>query len=237
MSSPKRLLARRILNAAISTGGDILAPGLGSLLDAIYSVTHPEKIEAELVAWQKATDSNVELLVNAIFPTIRLTDSASEVAIDLCNSSEKGRRRSGLYTIEAINSEFPDMSREQVEDCIGELLHYGLVSEGPTGQTMVTPEYPLFWLFDPISNLGNDPFEDSRLLAREALSGPIFNTRKVAERLDWSPRRINPALAYLINEIGEHFIISKESNPDFIAVSMRNKTETRYELRVFLGEI
>ncbi|HPE31333.1 MAG TPA: hypothetical protein PLV61_09070, partial [Parvularculaceae bacterium] len=214
MAGERRLLARRIANAAISAGGNFLFPGLGSLLEAIYSVTHPEAIEKELAQWRQQTDQNLDRLLEAIFPTIKLSDDASAIAIYLCNSSGKGRKKSELYTINAIHKDFPHLSKEQVEDCVGELLHYGLVSKGPTVQTMITPEYPLFWLFDPISEFGTDPYEDAKTLANEALQEKVFNSRKTIAQLGWSPRRFNPALAYIIEEIGDHFIISNESNPD-----------------------
>ncbi|MEZ5982389.1 MAG: hypothetical protein R3C54_08795 [Parvularculaceae bacterium] len=103
-------------------------------------------------------------------------------------------------------------------------------------QTMITPEYPLFWLFDPSSEFGTDP---TRMRKRSlmTLQEKVFNSRKTIARNGWSPRRFNPALAYIIEEIGDHFIISNESNPDLIAVSMHQKTETRHELRLFLGEV
>ncbi|MFC2951625.1 hypothetical protein ACFOOP_06775 [Marinicaulis aureus] len=236
MPTTKRLLARRIVNASVSTGGNLLFPGLGSLLEAIYSVTHKDISEKELTDWRQQTDVNLQKLIDEVFPSILLSETAALIALDLCNSSTKGRAKFDYFTIESIHAEFPKLTKEQIEDGVAELLHFGLISKGPTAQTLVTPEYSLFWLFDPLSNLQTDPYQDAKALAREALQAPTFNSRKIIKKLGWSPRRFNPALSYMLNEISEAFIISRESNPDLIVVGMHYKTETRFQIGLFLGE-
>ncbi len=235
MPNTKRLLARRILNAGISASGNLMFPGIGSLLEAIYSVTHPEVIDKEWNAWRQKTNDDLNLIVEAIFPAIRLSETASDVALYLANASENGRRCSNLYTIEDIHMILPETSKYEIEDSVGALLHFELLSKGPTVQTMVTQEYPLFWLFDPISNFKTDPYEDAKSLAAKALESDRFNSRKIIEELNWSYRRFNPAMAYLIEEIGDAFIIGRESNPDMIVVGMHFKTESRYQLRRFIN--
>ncbi len=235
MPNTKRLLARRILNAGISVSGNLMFPGIGSLLEAIYSVTHPEVIDKEWDEWRQQTNRDLDRLVEAIFPAIRLSETASDIALYLTNASEKGRRCSGSYTIEAVHTIFPGISKDETEDGVAALLHFGLLSKGPTEQTMVTPEYPLFWLFDPISKFETDPYEDAKALASKALESDRFNSRKMVEELNWSYRRFNPAMAYLIEEIGDAFIISRESNPDMVVVGMHFKTESRYQLRRFIN--
>jgi hypothetical protein len=235
MPNTKRLLARRILNAGISASGNLMFPGTGSLVEAIYSVTHPEVIDKEWDDWRQKTNDDLNGIVEAIFPAIRLSETASDVALYLANVSENGRRCSNLYTIEDIHTTLSETSKDEIEDSVGALLHFELLSKGPTVQTMVTPEYPLFWLFDPISNSNTDPYEDAKSLAAKALESDRFISRKIIEELNWSYRRFNPAMAYLIEEIGDAFIISRESNPDMIVVGMHFKTESRFQLRRFIN--
>jgi hypothetical protein len=69
----------------------------------------------------------------------------------------------------------------------------------PFGYNIVVPTDRLFERLDQ-RVIGSDPAKDAVRVARELVTGdqPGLDTRVLAERLEWEPRRLNPALSYLL---------------------------------------
>lgn len=69
----------------------------------------------------------------------------------------------------------------------------------PFGYNMVVPTERLFERIDK-KVMGWDPVRDAARVAAELVTGdqPGLETRVLAERLAWEPRRLNPALGYLL---------------------------------------
>jgi hypothetical protein len=94
----------------------------------------------------------------------------------------------------------------------------------------VEPTDLLFWRFDKIFQPWNTE-ADARAIAEKLANGPRnqFVIVKLAEELGWEPRRINPALTYLVqNGIVGH---SEMSAHPFAVYSILETAETRLYVR------
>lgn len=91
------------------------------------------------------------------------------------------------------------LSRDDLADAIHELRGRVKV-HGYTGAGFVVAEPVLYAEFDAHFQPW-DPAKDARQLAADLHNDPQFpvSPSKIAERYDWSPRRLNPALAYLMD--------------------------------------
>ena len=98
-----------------------------------------------------------------------------------------------------------NLTHDEIVDAVYELEGRGLVvshrgsNAGPLGFIRVVPEAALFVAFDETYHDWN-PEEDSLRLAAELMNRDEDGERLAtfAGRLGWKPRRMNPAVAYLI---------------------------------------
>ena len=68
-----------------------------------------------------------------------------------------------------------------------------------SGTTAIMAEGTLYAEFDKYFS-DRDPAADALIIAQALQNDPTFpeNAAEIAERLQWPPRRLNPALAYLV---------------------------------------
>lgn len=87
------------------------------------------------------------------------------------------------------------LSEDDVRDALHELQAYFTVSFD-----RALPKDELFVAFDKHFTT-SDPAADALTLARDIVNDESFpgNTAEIGERYGWTPRRLNPAVAYLIN--------------------------------------
>lgn len=97
-------------------------------------------------------------------------------------------------TIEELKTK-TGLSEEDVRDAVHELR--GMVNDS---FDRILPKDELFATFDQYW-MGWDTAQDALRIAADLLNDETFPSRasEVAERYGWTPRRLNPALGYLIN--------------------------------------
>lgn len=99
------------------------------------------------------------------------------------------------------------LSASDARAVVDELEGYGLIERGGgLGDSLgwVAPLHELFWKFDRLFQ-GWDVEQDARCIARKLVAGPHaqgnqFDSTLLAQELDWPPRRINPALTFLVEK-------------------------------------
>jgi hypothetical protein len=209
--NPKRQLARRIADAALSG-----VPIVGGPMQAIYSVAFPSRSEQETRRWQEdvtARLNDIALIVDDLTQAIPLTEEAAHVGIWISQSSEFGRP--SPIDLQSLHAQFPSASQTELTDALGELEASGLVNLTATfGHPVAffSPRNPLFEVFDPITQ-DTVPRADAAVLARRILHGDgTLNAAQTYDDLAWSTRRINPALGILGQHVSDERK-SKEQGP------------------------
>jgi len=119
--------------------------------------------------------------------------------------------------------ELSGLTRDDVVDAIHELS--GMVTM--RFEDFIYPETRLFTIFDSFW-MGWTPADDALKIAIDMLNYPDFPTDpgRLAERYQWSPRRLNPAIAYLVER---KLIMSLDtlSSGNWITANIRKTDETR----------
>ena len=87
------------------------------------------------------------------------------------------------------------LSEDDVADALYELRNFM-----KSGTTAIMAEGTLYAEFDKYV-FDRDPAADALVIAQALQNDPTFpeNAAEIAERLQWPPRRLNPALAYLVD--------------------------------------
>src|SRR5262249_36648713 len=124
------------------------------------------------------------------------------------------------------------VSAEDLIDAISELEELGwvqprrVIGARPFGYQIVTPTGLLFMHVDP-HVMGWDAAQDALRVAAELVNQPNYGlqSREIVTRLGWTPRRLNPALSYLIL----HGLVIKNDNVDreFVTPSILKNDKTR----------
>lgn len=147
-----------------------------------------------------------------------LSSAAEAIVSMIVEKSETGYSHDPLLTPDAIRSQ-TSLVDDDIIDAIDELEGAGFVrrhhalGEGELGFIWLAPENELFVTFDSFFK-DFCPKEDALRVAAEVVnsdSGAIL-IEKVAQNFQWQPRRMNPAVNYLIdrqlvetgNEMGSH---------------------------------
>lgn len=99
------------------------------------------------------------------------------------------------------------LSLDDAVDALHELNYFVDQTEEIAEARYVWPR-PAFWPeFDPYFEYNPDPAGDALAIAARMVNDPEFPTRlsSIAAHLDWQPRRVNPAAAYLMDlEVVRH---------------------------------
>jgi predicted transcriptional regulator len=133
-----------------------------------------------------------------------LTDQELRIVELFVRQSELGRPGTPQLTREqlqqALNLDAAEVGRA-IDKLEGEHLIKRLAVLGPTGGS-ISPTLQLFLDFDAFF-MEWDPAQDARTIAEELVSNPHpephqLSAHEIAERYKWTPRRLNPALQYLV---------------------------------------
>lgn len=148
-----------------------------------------------------------------------LTPAAEAIARLLLERSQLGCEDDDVVPTPVLR-EGTGLSDEAIEDAVDELEGQGLVSVpslmghgDPLGYPFIRPKNALFTEIEPKLR-GTDPPGDALRIAVDLMNAEDQSDwlRKLAETYGWSPRRMNPAVAWLLerdlietgNEIGSH---------------------------------
>lgn len=226
---PRRQLARRLSDAAISG-----IPFVGPFLTALYSVTHPEHAATLDQEWKERVTSTVNELIDIVIPTIKLSDDAIEVASYLARASRVGRGQNDFCEPNAIAAELSQLGSEAISQALGELEldSFIFVQRFAGGESILAPTNQLFWVFDPIAFPDTDPNVDARAVAEAIIADDYLQSEKFIEVHGWTSRRFNPAMTLLLDATSQKgLIVSRESNPDFVTLSVQANDLGKANLR------
>lgn len=126
--------------------------------------------------------------------------AALAIASYLCRTSEHGVAMDPQTSREAI-IETTGLSPVDADIGLLDLAESGLIENQKfVGGGYIVPNGSLFYEFDDYG-IGSNPLSDAQQLARYMANAgeESFYARVIGEKLDWSPRRLNPALAYLVD--------------------------------------
>jgi hypothetical protein len=230
--SPRRELARRVAEALASS-----IPG-GPLLAAVFAVTHPDKLELVRREWESAVTRQLNVIMERLEPTIKLSDAAIDLAVGLSSLSDKGRPET--FKFASIKRQLPNMEAGQIHAAMGELELCGLVNVRRLlgGRAIYTPTNNLYWVFDPLAFEGRSPRDDAKALAEVLVRDGALPSSAIALKLGWAARRFNPAMSLLLEVLSniQGVIRSGEADPDFVASEVRvddtGKAALRREFRL-----
>jgi serine/threonine protein kinase len=183
------LLVERMLNHSpdkrpkSSELGDLLDSAIAGTLDSENSERGGSVVDASHVAKQAGPSD------------------AERLARHLCAVSPNGNGGSEAYALDAARKEL-QMSETDIHLAIDELVEKGLVRthEVLGGKVdAILAEWSLYFEFDE-SVKGWRARDDALIIAREMVRDNGANPLKLAEKLGWPARRMNPACAYLATQ-------------------------------------
>lgn len=159
-----------------------------------------------------------------------LSEMATRLARLFVERSENGLAWDPPSTVQDLQQAL-GIGESDVADAIGELKRLGCVNDqppaGPGDRGNVGPSARLFVKHD-MQWKGWEAAKDAALVAREAQTGTT-DTEEIAQKLGWPPRRMNPALEYLIER---DLIETSESNAfPFSTRRVQSNDATRRFLR------
>lgn len=150
----------------------------------------------------------------SILPNSGLSSSAQKLAAHLCINSQHGLEHDPVIDAESLG-ELLGMSQETLGAAASELEERGwscfrkTLGMGKAGFSSLWAVPRLFIEADPVL-MGWVPKNDAKAIAKALLqkNDESSNVAELEAELQWGPRRINPALAYLIHE---DFVLSSQT--------------------------
>lgn len=232
----KRELSRKLFEAIFG-----LVPLVGGPLAAIYSVTHPAKGMVDVEAWRIAITNQVneqEAALAALSRTITLSEDAAYLGRWIAEQSETGGR-SDAFGYDQLTAAFPDATRLELVDAVGELELEGMVLVSKClGQPFshLQPTHKLFEAFDPVVFEGTSPRGDAATIAEVLRDEEQISAEELRARFGWGVRRINPALEI----VGSFIADGRKSGPmgqPYTVRAMFPDAGERAVLRRFINEV
>jgi hypothetical protein len=161
----------------------------------------------------------------------RYSPHAVAVARLLAETSTNGRENDPAMSADAVR-ETIKLADEDIAEAVHELEHDGLLHRhqslgmGAIGFYALAPRAGFFQVFDPALGIG-DPVADARLVAAALIDGgeQAGSIAELAQKLGWTARRINPALAVLISR--DLVMASRALDPVWATVWIRIKPGLR----------
>jgi hypothetical protein len=165
-----------------------------------------------------------------------LSIAAEKVAEMFIRRSTSGRSGDPEITVPELKAE-TSLTDEQLLDAVDELENEGLLEPSrclgnrPFGYVHIFPTSRIFELLDP-AIMGWSPNSDAvtvaaRLVSEGAQRG--HSSQQVMEDLGWTPRRLNPALSFLIDR--DLIMASKNLDATFVTTAMFVNQSTRRFVR------
>lgn len=201
--APVESVDRAVFRAVLEAGAQFTP--VTAALTRLYQTTHPSKFQRELAEWQITVSSSandhearLQRLEETYHPRLTLSEDAQALAIWLAGQSITGDEANIAFA--TLRQAFPTRPKHDLQDAVAELKLAGLATVMAVfGDPIyeVAPTFDLFALLDPVVTK-TSPQDDAVELARQALALGAGRVPEIAQRLEWSPRRINPALALLL---------------------------------------
>lgn len=169
-----------------------------------------------------------------------LSENAFRMVELLVTQSESGRPGAPRLTPEqlqqALSIDATEV-RRVIDTLEGERLIERLPVLGPTGGS-ISPTLQAFLDFDAFF-MEWDPAQDARTIAEDLVTGPHpeanqLSARELRDRYGWTPRRLNPALQFLVT----HGLVGKsnERHQLYAVTAIWETPETRRFVRALTGE-
>lgn len=228
---------RAVLEALAQTNG------LTAFAVRLLTFIDPPERERLLAEWQAEVtnavndhDEAIRRLEAKITPRLRVGKLAVAVAHWLTQESEDALRDPVMF--DDLVAAFPGVSKSVLEEACFELKYLDLVTcTDAMGSPIraVRPQYDLFWSFDPIVHKTN-PQTDAVELAKLVLEdSKLESIHLLDERASWPRRRLNPAIAYLMQFVDDRRV-SKEAQNEYPTRFFALTSEDRFKLRRFVEE-
>ncbi|WP_420469963.1 hypothetical protein [Brevundimonas sp. FT23042] len=234
ITAPIENTDRAILRAVLEATAQFMP--VTAALTRLYQTTHPSKFQQDVASWQVAVSDTVNqqdvrlaALEAAHHPQLLLSDEAVAVARWLSETSEFGLEDGIGFGV--LVGAFEGMDKADLEDAVAELAAVGLVSSsGALGHAIfrLRPTVLLYALFDPLV-LQTSPQSDAAVLAAKALALNSGSVRELLTALEWSVRRLNPALLLLMTQLPG--AVSREVSPDLATRFFSMTPDNRFALK------
>jgi hypothetical protein len=134
-----------------------------------------------------------------------LSPMAQQIVELLLEKSENGMSGDPQIHGKDIASFFDGVSEEDIGDGLNEIFYRGYIQDGrtmcsyPGNFLYIAPTNELFVDFDAYIK-DWDPEDDAFTVATYLVNSGEQNTEIIAAKLQWLPRRLNPALSFLIRQ-------------------------------------
>lgn len=234
ITAPIENTDRAILRAVLEATAQFMP--VTAALTRLYQTTHPSKFQQDVASWQVAVSDTVNqqdvrlaALEAAHHPQLLLSDEAVAVARWLSETSEFGLEDGIGFGV--LVGAFEGMDKTDLEDAVAELAAVGLVSSsGALGHAIfqLRPTVLLYALFDPLV-LQTSPQSDAAVLAAKALALNSGSVRELLTALEWSVRRLNPALLLLVTQLPG--AVSREVSRDLATRFFSMTPDNRFALK------
>ena len=200
-----------LLSGMVSPEVDAAGNNLQQLVNDIHGVTRKPSLGPAPAAVQA--------------PATGYSAAATAIAKVFVMTTEHGTFADPQKTTEQLAAD-TGLSEDDVTDALHEIRH---LAKSEYGLVLVKPE--LFASFDKFW-MDWDPAVDALQLAADLVNDPNFpkEPQAIATRYLWSPRRLNPALAYLRTRDAVEIYEALGSGP-FIGVGIDRKDGTRRFVR------
>lgn len=160
---------------------------------------------------------------------------AERIAKLMVEGSERGRRGDPQLTLDDL-MEKSGLTIEEIEVAVDELESRGCVrphlvaGAPPLGYNSVEADKGVFLKFDPVF-MGWNPIKDAASVAAEILNSDhgYLNSAEICQVLDWSPRRLNPAVSVLIRRSA--VIDDRTIHPLYVSPTLMKNNRTARFLR------
>jgi hypothetical protein len=168
-------------------------------------------------------------------PNLALSPLGATVAELLATRSEDGRSGDPQLPVSEMRQATNAVDQDLI-DAISELEDLGwaepqrAMGAAPFGYQFITPTAALFEHVD-LNVMGWDPAQDAGRIAAELVNADErgLQAHDLVDRLAWTPRRLNPALSYLISR--DLVLFSTVNDPVFVTHYIGETPKTRRFVR------
>ena len=204
----------------------------------LYGYTHPSEFERaleqfhrDIAATVNGHEERITRLEAALAPRALVSSLALDVAFHILQTNNTGRLDSLVF--DELCAAFATTDVKVLEEAVAELAHLGYAdTTAAFGVAIraVRPTTAMFLAFD-LAATGRDTRADAikigQLWLTEELTHNVF---ELIKRLEWDPRRLNPALAAL-RHVFPDGRWSRENHPTLKTTSVLVTPEERFKLR------
>ena len=202
--------------------GEKLGAGLIASSPALPAASLPQLISAPVP--EALTPAHRKMLS-------RYSQNAIALSQLLADASTTGRENDPQMSAEVLR-EAVGLTDDDIAEAVHELERDGLVYRhqalgmGAIGFYLLAPTASFFLAFDPALGIG-DPVADARVLAAALIDGgeQAGSVAELAQKLEWTARRMNPALAVLLSS--NLVMASRELDPTWATLWIRKQPGLR----------